>query len=99
MLTLTDNATAIVTTLVTRQSEAPDAGLRIHSTAAQEAGGGARLAVLVTTVPEPEDQIVEVSGTRLFLDEAASAALEDKILDAGVDDEGSVSFAVLPKVA
>ncbi|WEK62610.1 MAG: Fe-S cluster assembly protein HesB [Candidatus Microbacterium colombiense] len=99
MLTLTDNATAIVTTLVTRQSDAPEAGLRIHSTPAQEPGAAARLAVLVTPDPEPADQVVEVSGTRLFLDEAAAAALEDKILDAGVDDEGSVSFAVLPQVA
>lgn len=99
MLTLTDNATAIVSTLVSRQSEAPDAGLRIHSTEPQATEGGARLAVLVTADPEPQDQVVEVSGTRLFLDESAVAALDDKILDAGVDDEGSVSFAVLPQVA
>lgn len=99
MLTLTDNATAIVTTLVSRQSDAPDAGLRIHSTEAQDPQGAARLAVLVTADPEPQDQVVEISGTRLFLDEAAASALDDKILDAGVDDEGAVSFAVLPQVA
>ncbi|MCK2022300.1 MULTISPECIES: Fe-S cluster assembly protein HesB [Microbacterium] len=99
MLTLTDNASAIVTTLVSRQSEAPDAGLRIHSTEAQGPSGESRLAVLVTTDPEPQDQVVEISGTRLFLDETAAVALDDKILDAGVDDEGAVSFAVLPQVA
>lgn len=99
MLTLTDNASAIVTTLVSRQTDAPAAGLRIHSTKAPDAQGGARLAVLVTPDPEPHDQIVETSGTRLFLDEFAVAALDDKILDAGVDDEGAVSFAVLPQVA
>lgn len=99
MLTLTDNATAIVTTLVSRQTDAPDAGLRIHSTATAEPGASASLAVLVTSDPEPQDQVVEVSGTRLFLDETAATALEDKILDAGVDDAGSVSFAVLPRVA
>lgn len=99
MLTLTDNATAIVSTLVSRQSEAPDAGLRIHSTATPGTDGGARLAVLVTADPEPQDQVVEVSGARLFLDEGAATALDDKVLDAGVDDEGAVSFAVMPKVA
>ena len=99
MLTLTDNATAIVNTLVSRQTDATDAGLRIHSTPAPGPDGGARLAVLVTPDPEPEDRVVEVSGTRIFLDETAAAALEDKILDAGVDDEGSVSVAVLPQVA
>lgn len=96
MLTLTDNATAIVTTLVSRQTDAPDAGLRIHSAPAAEPGGNASLAVLVAADPEPQDQVVEVSGTRLFLDEAAAVALDDKILDAGVDEAGSVSFAVLP---
>jgi Fe-S cluster assembly iron-binding protein IscA len=99
VLTLTDNATAIVSTLVSRQSEAPDAGLRIHSTATPDAEGGARLAVLVAADPEPQDQVVEISGTRLFLDETAATALDDKVLDAGVDDEGAVSFAVMPKVA
>ncbi|MFS0893186.1 Fe-S cluster assembly protein HesB [Microbacterium sp. 179-I 3D3 NHS] len=99
MLTLTDNATAIVSTLVSRQSEAPDAGLRIHSAPTPAEDGGARLAVLVTADPEPEDQVVEVSGARLFLDEAAASALDDKVLDAGVDEEGAVSFAVMAKVA
>ena len=99
MLTLTDNASAIVTTLVSRQTDAPDAGLRIHSSEPQNAEGGARLAVLVAADPEPQDQVVEVSGARLFLDEEAATALDDKVLDAGVDDEGAVSFAVMPKVA
>lgn len=96
MLTLTDNATAIVTTLVSRQSDDAEAGLRIHSTAAETPDGDARLAVVVTPHPEPDDQVVEISGTRLFLEDAA-AALDDKVLDAGVDDEGAVSFAVLPQ--
>lgn len=97
MLTLTDNATAIVTTLVSRQSDTAEAGLRIHSTATETPDGGTRLAVVVTPHPEPDDQVVEVSGTRLFLEDAAAVALDDKVLDAGVDDEGAVSFAVLPQ--
>ncbi|WP_067198247.1 Fe-S cluster assembly protein HesB [Microbacterium sp. XT11] len=97
MLTLTDNATAIVTTLVSRQSDTADAGLRIHSAETDPARGEQRLAVLVAEHPEPLDQVVEVSGTRLFMDEAASAVLDDKILDAGVDEAGAVSFSVLPQ--
>ena len=95
MLTLTDNAFAIVTTLVSRQSEAPDAGLRIHSTEAQGPSGESRLAVLVTTDPEPQDQVVEISGTRLFLDETAAVALDDKTLDARVADDGRVAFDIV----
>lgn len=96
MLTLTDNATAIVTTLVSRQADADDAGLRIHSTTT-DSPDGARLAVLVADHPEPLDQVVEISGARLFIDGPASAALDDKILDAGVDEAGAVSFTVLPQ--
>lgn len=99
MLTLTDNATAVVTTLVNRQSDAVDAGLRIHSTAAPEAGAPSRLSVVVAEHPEPQDQVIELAGARVFLEETAAIALDDKILDAGVDDEGAVSFAVLPQVA
>lgn len=95
MLTLTDNATTVVTTLVNRRTDAADAGLRIHSTGTDKQ---ARLSVVVADHPEPLDQVVEVSGTRLFIDEPAAAALDDKILDAGVDGEGSVSFTVLPQV-
>lgn len=97
MLTLTDNATAIVTTLVSRQSDTADAGLRIHSTDAGTPDGSQRLAVLVAEHPEPLDQVVELSGARLFIDETASAVLDDKVLDAGVDEAGSVSFSVLPQ--
>lgn len=96
MLTLTDNATAIVTTLVSRQTGAADAGLRIHSTPAGPESE-ARLAAGVAEHPEPEDQVVELSSTRVFVDAPASAALDDKILDAGVDEAGAVSFTVLPQ--
>jgi Fe-S cluster assembly iron-binding protein IscA len=97
VLTLTDNASAIVTTLVSRQSDTADAGLRIHSAETDPAQGAQRLAVLVAEHPEPLDQVVEVSGARLFMDEAASAVLDDKVLDAGVDEAGAVSFSVLPQ--
>lgn len=96
MLTLTDNAASIVTTLVSRQSDTADAGLRIHSTVS-ESEDGARLAAGVAEHPEPEDQVVELPSTRVFIDPPASAALDDKILDAGVDDSGAVSFTVLPQ--
>lgn len=97
MLTLTDNASAIVTTLVNRQSEAEDAGLRIHTSTEPGPDGAARLAVDVTPHPEPEDQVIELIGARIFLEEEAAVVLSDKVLDAGVSEEGAVSFAVLPQ--
>lgn len=97
MLTLTENANAIVGTLVTRQTEAVDAGLRIQATDATGPNGEARFAVNVVTSPEPADQIVDGGEGRIFLEETAAAALSDKVLDAGVDDSGAVSFTILPQ--
>lgn len=97
MLTLTDNATAIVATLVRRKSEADDAGLRIH-TAATGADGEQRLAVDVVSSPAPADRVIDVPGAHVYVEEEAAIALDDKVLDAGVDEKGAVSFALLPQL-
>jgi Fe-S cluster assembly iron-binding protein IscA len=94
MLTLTENASTVVTGLVDRQNSAGDAGLRIH--AAEETGpaGEPRFAVDVAA-PEPDDQIVDAASARVYLEESAAVALSDKVLDASVDAEGAVSFTLL----
>jgi iron-sulfur cluster assembly protein len=89
MLTLTENASTIVKTL-TQQTPEEDAGLRISSSNPQNTA----FAAAVAPEPEPADQVVEVSGARLFLEPGAAVALDDKILDAQVDASGSVSFAI-----
>ena len=99
MLTLTDNANAVVSSIVTGQGEGAEAGLRIET--AQEAGshGEQRFAVSVVPSPQPADQVIDAVGTRVFLETGAAEALSDKVLDAGVDGEGSVSFTVMPQPA
>lgn len=97
MLTLTDNADAIVSTIVTRQEDGSDAGLRIHTAEGTGPNGEARFAVQVVGAPEPADEILQSSTTRVFLERNAAEALSDKVLDAGVDDEGAVSFNILPQ--
>jgi iron-sulfur cluster assembly protein len=89
MLTLTDNAVAVIRSL-TEQPQVPDgAGLRIATD--QSAG-----ALTLSLAPEPVegDQVVNESGARLFLESSAAELLDDKALDAAVDPSGSVQFAV-----
>jgi Fe-S cluster assembly iron-binding protein IscA len=89
MLTMTDNAVAAIRSL-TAQPNVPDsAGLRI---ATDRSAGALQL----TVAPEPHegDQVVDTSGARLFLDTEAATLLDDKALDATVDDQGSVQFAL-----
>ncbi len=54
MLTLTDSATALVTTLVRRRTDAEGVGLRIHTADAAGQADQHRLAADVVVAPEPE---------------------------------------------
>lgn len=99
MLTLTENADAVVTTIVGREDASEDAGLRIQTAEGQGPNGEARFAVHVVPSPEPADVVVEGSASRVFLEDSAAEALSDKVLDAGVDEQGAVSFTILPQPA
>lgn len=90
MLTLTENASTIVRTITTQTAGTEEGGLRISSPAAESAD----LAVAVAASPEPQDEVVEVGGARVFLEENAAVVLNDKILDAEVDEAGAVRFAI-----
>jgi iron-sulfur cluster assembly protein len=90
MLTLTENASTIVKTIAAQTPGADDGGLRISS----KDSGTTDFTVAVTASPEPRDEVVESDGARVFLEEEAAAVLFDKVLDAQVDDEGAVRFAL-----
>ncbi|MDQ6715986.1 MAG: Fe-S cluster assembly protein HesB [Actinomycetota bacterium] len=93
MLTLTENASTIVKTITEQTSESDSAGLRF-SQADPEAGG---LGVAPVEQPEPGDQVVEEGGARVYLEEQAAAVLDDQVLDAVVDQGGSVQFTIAPQ--
>ena len=99
MLTLTDDADAVVTSIVTGQGQGADAGLRIESADGAGPNGEPRFSVRVAPAPESADQVIETSGSRVFLEAAAAEALDDKVLDAAVDPQGAVSFTILPQPA
>lgn len=89
MLTLTDTASTAVKTIAERAlGQDADGGLRISSTSDEG------FAVAVATAPEATDIVVENHGAQVFLEKEASDALTDKVLDAQVDTDGSVSFAI-----
>jgi Fe-S cluster assembly iron-binding protein IscA len=89
MLTLTENATIAVKSL-TEQLSTDTGGLRISEAVAPEKGYALNLA----QSPEPEDTVVESGGARVFVDPATSVALDKRVLDAQVSDDGSVGFAL-----
>lgn len=90
MLTLTDTATTVVKSIVDKAPQSDAAGLRIHG----DAPDATNFNVAVVAGAEPGDSVVESSGARVFLESNASKALDDKVLDAEVSDEGAVTFAL-----
>ena len=90
MLTLTDNASAIVNEITNQPGLSDTAGLRITSVSDPEPA----FEVTATAQGEPEDQIVEQDGATVYLDRASAELLDDKVLDAAVDPSGKVEFAL-----
>ena len=89
MLTLTENATIAVKSL-TEQLSTDTGGLRISEALAPEKGYALNLA----HSPEPDDTVVEAGGARVFVDPVTSVALDTRVLDAQITDDGSVGFAL-----
>lgn len=88
MLLLTENATTVVKGFAEQIPEAN--GLRITAGPADEPA----LEVAPATAAEPGDAVVEQDGATVFLDENASLMLDNVVLDAAVDAEGRVEFAL-----
>ena len=88
MLTLTQNASAIVNELTAQPGLPESAGLRITSQDAET------FAVAAAEQAEPGDQVVEQGGATVYLDDASAQLLDDKVLDAAVDPTGKVEFAL-----
>ena len=93
MLTLTDTASTVVKEIVSRNDDTERAGLRIEA----ESPDATDFGVSIVPLPRVHDAIVEQGGARVYLDESATAALDDKTLDARVDEDGRVAFDILPQ--
>ena len=92
MLVLTETAAEVVKS-VTDTPQAPDGtGLRITQSGPEP--GANTLGLAPAAEPGDDDQVVEASGARVFMDPQAAAYLDDKVLDAEVDTEGKVRFTL-----
>jgi iron-sulfur cluster assembly protein len=95
MLVLTEAAAEVVKS-VTATTQAPaEAGLRIASRS-PEPESPAALEVTATTGPKADDQVIEAAGgARVYLEPNAATYLDDKVLDARVDEEGNAHFSLI----
>jgi iron-sulfur cluster assembly protein len=93
MLTLTQTAAQALDSIV-ESSPVPDAaGVRISQQISADGQPG--LGLSLVEEPEPADQIVETDGEHVpvYVEETAAVTLDDKVLDAQVQD-GQVGFVI-----
>jgi iron-sulfur cluster assembly protein len=93
MLVLTEAAAEVVKS-VTSTAQTPDeAGLRIASSAQKPERPDA-LQLSAVAAPRENDQVIEADGARVFVDPLAATYLEDKVLDARLDEQGNSQFSL-----
>lgn len=90
MLTLTDGAVSAIRSLTSKPELPAQSGLRLMA----EGEGEESFRLTLVEGPVTGDQVVEESGARVYVEPTAAAVLEDKALDAQVNDQGSVTFSV-----
>jgi iron-sulfur cluster assembly protein len=90
VLSLTENACDVVKTITAQSTQTDGAGLRISP---QDSDPSA-LTVAPAEAPQTGDKVVEKGGARVFVEENAAEVLDNKVLDAQVDQSGGVQFAL-----
>ena len=96
MLALTDRAVEAVRDIVSSADGAPEtSGLRLT---AERAGTQASFKLRVVPLPAEDDEVIEEHGARVFVEAEAAALLDDKVLDARVDQD-QVAFTVVDQPA
>ncbi|MGI9007546.1 MAG: Fe-S cluster assembly protein HesB [Streptosporangiaceae bacterium] len=93
MLVLTEAAAEVVKAITSTPQAPEGSGLRIESSV-PEPGNPGELQLAAATGPAEHDQVIDASGAHVFLEPQAAAYLDDKILDAQVDQQGNPQFSL-----
>jgi Fe-S cluster assembly iron-binding protein IscA len=95
LLALTDDAVEAVRNIVSSSDEFSEAGgLRL---VAQRAGTQTNLQLSVVALPAEDDEVIEEHGVRVFVEPEAAALLDDKVLDARIE-QNQVEFRIADQV-
>ena len=93
MLVLTEAAAEVVKSVTSTPQASQAAGLRISSSVPDPDNASA-LQVEAVSGPGENDQVLEAVGARVFVEPQAAIFLDDKVLDAGVDEQGNARFSL-----
>ncbi len=93
MLVLTEAAAGVVKSVISTPQTPDGTGLRIVSSAPEPEDTDA-LQLAAAAGPGENDQVIEAAGARVFLEPQAAAYLDDKVLDAQLDEQGNAHFTL-----
>ena len=93
MLVMTMAAAEVVKSVTSTPQTPDETGLRIVSSVSEPEDPGA-LQVTAAAGPGENDQVIEAAGARVFLEPQAAAYLDDKVLDAQLDEQGNAHFTL-----
>jgi iron-sulfur cluster assembly protein len=97
LLALTDSAVGVIHDL-TNQPGLPDGtGLRITPQPGPDDGTGPAFALSLAQAPGAGDEVIEAADARVYLEPEVAQQLQDKVLDARIDEQGEVAFLVSPQ--
>lgn len=91
VLVITERAGEAIRTILEAPQVPQGAGLRIYAEAVDDERSSLELAV--TEGPAGSDQVFEQAGARIFLDPQAALYLDDKVIDAEVE-QGQVRLSI-----
>ena len=95
LLALTDSAVEAVRQIVSSSDESPETGgVRL---VAERAGVQTNFQVSVVPSQAEDDVVIEEQGARVFLEPDAASLLDDKVLDASVEQD-QVAFTIADQV-
>ena len=96
LLALTDTAVEAVKHIVSSSAEASETGgLRL---VAEQAGTQTNFQLSVVPLPAEDDEVIEEQDARVFLEPEAASLLDDKVLDATVEQD-KVAFTIADQAA
>jgi iron-sulfur cluster assembly protein len=91
LLALTDSAVEAVKHIVSSSEEASETGgLRL---VAEQVGTQTNFQLSVVPLPAEDDEVIEEQDARVFLEPEAASLLDDKVLDATVE-QSKVAFTI-----
>jgi iron-sulfur cluster assembly protein len=94
VLALTQDATEVIEGLLAGPGVPDGAGVRIAGADATDTAAPSALQVRLAAEPGDHDEVIQEAGARVFVEDAVTGFLDDKLLD--VDREGDqVRFAIL----